>query len=210
MCKQNLAMMDCLQAGYSITRQSVIAIFFLYLWWARFFRLQSGVSITWALKGELNSLVNPLWFRFPSHHLWAWSVSHSSGTKGITFVALIAVWYKYCLNVFFCFIGFLTLSSSTRLYRRQAPRQFYVLPYMRQSWETMTSVSAGHITLTPTQPVGMWPQRESNPGPPHQESRALPTELPRPRVSFNERHFFLTVNMAACLFVWFLKVLVNN
>ena len=45
----------------------------------------------------------------------------------------------------------------------------------------MTSVSAGHIILTPTQPVGSGrPQRESNLGPPHQESRALPTELPRP------------------------------
>ena len=45
----------------------------------------------------------------------------------------------------------------------------------------MTSVSAGHIILTPTQPVGSGrPQRESNPGPPPQESRALPTELPRP------------------------------
>ena len=52
---------------------------------------------------------------------------------------------------------------------------------MRQSWETMTSVSAGHIILTPTQPVGSGrPQRESNPGPPHQESRALLTELPPP------------------------------
>ena len=51
---------------------------------------------------------------------------------------------------------------------------------MRQSWETMTSVSAGHIILIPTQPVGNGrPQRESNPGPPHQESCALPTELPR-------------------------------
>ena len=50
------------------------------------------------------------------------------------------------------------------------------------SWETMTSVSAGHIILTPTQPVGSGqPQRESNPGPPHQESRALPIELPRPQ-----------------------------
>ena len=82
-------------------------------------------------------------------------------------------------------VGFLTSSSTTRLYRRRVPRQsvwqFYVLPHMRQSWETMTSVSAGHIILTPTQPVGSWrPQRESNPGPPHQESRALPTELPRP------------------------------
>ena len=36
----------------------------------------------------------------------------------------------------------------------------------------MTSVSAGHIILTSTQPVGsMWPQQGSNPGPLHQESR---------------------------------------
>ena len=52
---------------------------------------------------------------------------------------------------------------------------------MRQSGETMTSVSAGHIILTHTQPVGSGrPQRESNPGPPQQESDALMTELPRP------------------------------
>ena len=45
----------------------------------------------------------------------------------------------------------------------------------------MTSVYAGHIILTPTQPVRSGrPQRGSNPGPPDQESRALPTELPRP------------------------------
>ena len=45
----------------------------------------------------------------------------------------------------------------------------------------MTSVSASHIILTPTQPVGCgWPQRESNTGPPLQESRAIPTELLRP------------------------------
>ena len=45
----------------------------------------------------------------------------------------------------------------------------------------MPSVSAGNIILTPTQPVGSGqPQRESNSGPPHQESRALPTELPPP------------------------------
>ena len=51
----------------------------------------------------------------------------------------------------------------------------------------MTSVSAGHIILTPTQPVGSGrPQRESNPGPPHQESRALPTELPGPPVGVRE------------------------
>ena len=40
-------------------------------------------------------------------------------------------------------------------------------------------VTAGHIILTLTQPVESgWPQRESNPGLPHQESSALPTELP--------------------------------
>ena len=45
----------------------------------------------------------------------------------------------------------------------------------------MTSVSAGHIIQTPTQPVGSGrPQRESNPGPPHQESRALPQSYRAP------------------------------
>ena len=82
-------------------------------------------------------------------------------------------------------VGFLTSSSTTRLYRSRAPRQsvwqFFVLPHTRQRGETMTSVSAGRIILTPTQPVGSGrPQRESNPGPPQQESRAPPTELPCP------------------------------
>ena len=44
----------------------------------------------------------------------------------------------------------------------------------------MTSVSAGRIILTPTQPVGHWrPQWESNPGPLHKKSRALPTTYHR-------------------------------
>ena len=82
-----------------------------------------------------------------------------------------------------CLFGFLTSSSATRLYRGRAPRQsvsqFYVLPQTRQRGETMTSVSASHIILTTTQPVGSGrPQRGSNSGPPHQETRALPTELP--------------------------------
>ena len=52
----------------------------------------------------------------------------------------------------------------------------------------MTSISAGHIILTPTQPVGSGrPQRGSNPEPPHQESRALPQSYrippPPPRVA---------------------------
>ena len=61
--KRNIAMTDCLQAGYNITRQSVIAVFFLYLWWARFFfRLQSGFSISWALTwpAEINPRLRTL------------------------------------------------------------------------------------------------------------------------------------------------------
>ena len=58
--------------------------------------------------------------------------------------------------LFVWLVGFLTSSSTTRLYRGQAPRlsfrQYYALPHTRQSWETMTSVSAGHIIRTPTQP----------------------------------------------------------
>ena len=85
-----------------------------------------------------------------------------------------------------CLFDFLTSSSATRLYRGRAQRQsvwqFYVLPHMNmsQSCKTMTSVSASHIILTPTQPVGSGrSQRKSNPGPPNQESCALPTERPR-------------------------------
>ena len=91
----------------------------------------------------------------------------------------------FLIRCFVCLFGFLTSSSTTRLYRGRAPRQsvlqFYELPHMRQSWETMTSFSVGHIILTPTQPVRSGrPQRESNPEPPHQESRALPTKLRPP------------------------------
>ena len=50
--KENIEMMGCLQVEYSITRQSVITKFFLYLWWARFFSTCSPglvFSIFWAL-----------------------------------------------------------------------------------------------------------------------------------------------------------------
>ena len=69
-----------------------------------------------------------------------------------------------CLFVclFVCSFGFLTSSSTTRLYRGQERLTIFL------------TISAGHIIQTPTQPVGSGrPQRESNPGPPHQESRAL-------------------------------------
>ena len=80
---------------------------------------------------------------------------------------------------------FLTSSSTTMLYRGRVPSlasdNLYVLPHTRQSGETMASVSSCHIILT--QPVGSErPQRGSNPGPPDQESSALPTELLRPPI----------------------------
>ena len=86
---------------------------------------------------------------------------------------------KTCLFVWL--VGFLKRPRQQLGYIAHGPQDrasdnFYVLPHMRQSWETMTSVSAGHIIQT--QPVGSGrPQRESNPGHPHQESRALLTEL---------------------------------
>ena len=50
----------------------------------------------------------------------------------------------------------------------------------------MTSVTAGHIILIPTQPVGNWrPQREWKPQPPDQESRALPLSYRIPRMGAN-------------------------
>ena len=93
----------------------------------------------------------------------------------------MSLWHIFYL--FGWLVGFLTSSSTTRLYRGWVPRQsvwqFYVRPHMRQRGETNTSVSGGHIILALTQPVGSGrPQRESNPEPPHQESRALPTKLP--------------------------------
>ena len=87
--------------------------------------------------------------------------------------------------MFVCLVGFLTSLSTTRLYRGRVPRQsvwqFNLLPQMRQSWETMTSVSASHIILTPTQPVGSRrSQWESNPGPPYQVTRSTDWATPLP------------------------------
>ena len=60
-------------------------------------------------------------------------------------------------DLFGWLVGFLTSSSATRLSRRRVPRltsENCTCCQTDQSWETMTSVSAGHIILTPIKPVG--------------------------------------------------------
>ena len=62
----------------------------------------------------------------------------------------------------------------------------------------MTFVSAGHIVLTPTQPVDIGRlQRESNPRPPHQESRAPVTA----KMNVCLVHALRGAAEKACLFV---------
>ena len=85
---------------------------------------------------------------------------------------------KLFMNV--CLFGFLTSSSATRPYRGRVPRltsdNFTVLPHTRQ-WGDYNFC----LSRSLTQPVWTrWPQWESNPGPRHQESGALPSELPPP------------------------------
>ena len=84
-----------------------------------------------------------------------------------------------------CLVGFLTSSTTTKLYRGRVPRltsdNFTCCHTRDRARRPWLLVSAGHIILTPTQPVGSGrPQRESNLGPHHQVSSALPTELPHP------------------------------
>ena len=83
-----------------------------------------------------------------------------------------------------CLFDFLTSSLTTRLYRGRVPRltsDNCTCCHTRDCGETMTSVSAGHIILTPTQQVGSGrSQRGFYPGPPHLELRALLSELPPP------------------------------
>ena len=92
------------------------------------------------------------------------------------------------------FFSFLTASSSTELSRGRVPAQTKDTPYsvgpglkpdnvlpantQTQGGETMTSVSAGHIIVNPTQPVGSWrPAQGSNTKSLDKKSRALSTEL---------------------------------
>ena len=94
------------------------------------------------------------------------------------------------------FFSFLTFLLATEVSRGRVPAQTKDTPYsvgpglkpdnvlhattQTQGGETMTSVSAGHIRVIPTQPVGNWrPARGSNPKSFDKKSRALSTELLR-------------------------------
>ena len=82
------------------------------------------------------------------------SKSHSMLTPEAKYTAIRTPlqrdgWWVIC---FVCLFGFLTSSSTTRLYRGRAQGQsvwqFYVLPHTRESWETMTSASAGRVGVS--------------------------------------------------------------
>ena len=93
---------------------------------------------------------------------------------------------------FFCLVGFLTSSSTTRLYRGRAPRQERLTILRAATHETELGdhdfcLSRSMIIQTPTQPVGSGrPQRESNTGPHHQESRALPQSYRAPTNKYSK------------------------
>ena len=89
---------------------------------------------------------------------------------------------RYAMTLILCYwFGFLTSMSTSRLSSERVTSLTsgnFPAATRRQSGETMTSDSADHITLTPTQPVGNGRSgRGSNPWSPDQKSRALSAEL---------------------------------
>ena len=88
---------------------------------------------------------------------------------------------------FVCLVGwFLYVLVSYKVISRTGPKTERLTILRAATHETELGdhdfcLSRSHYTDT-DRPVGSgWPQRESNPGPPHQESSAVSTELPRPR-----------------------------
>ena len=86
------------------------------------------------------------------------SVEKSSLLRGSHLFYSILFWKpgNICLQGTFCLVGFFTSSSASRPSRpRLMSDNFTILPANahRQSGEFMTSVSAGHFILTPTNPV---------------------------------------------------------
>ena len=92
---------------------------------------------------------------------------------------MLFVFVVVVVVVVFSFSLFLNSSAATLADVLQDIRlTFLRTATQRQSRKTMTSVSAGHIILTPTQTSREWVPEARNPRPPHQQSRALPSELP--------------------------------
>ena len=99
--------------------------------------------------------------------LWAYvlTMEHAPGSltsviNASVFIVIIVIifvvvvgYYFIAEDLHFCLLGFLTSSSTTRLYHGRVPRltsdNFTCCQNTRQSGETMTSVSVGHIILTP-------------------------------------------------------------
>ena len=96
--------------------------------------------------------------------------------------------------VFVCLVGFLTSSSTTRVYLGRALRERERLTILRAAtYETERGhhdfcLSRSHYTDIDPTSRGLAATAGTNPGPPHQESCALPTELPRPR--YLKKFFF--------------------
>ena len=145
------------KAGYIIHRQSVIAMFFLYLWhcWF-FFRLQFGLSISSALKDISGRKQNHRYIdqwnegfgkqivpskRQTSHTVLFFiilvlpdDIYYSCSITTAEYES-ISTWLNQagwrvntslsCMGIalFVCLVGFLTSSSTTRLYRGRVPRQ---------------------------------------------------------------------------------------
>ena len=98
-------------------------------------------------------------------------------------------------------VGFINPRQQQGYMTERAPRLMsdnFTCCHTRQSGETMTSVSAVHIILTPTQPGGTrLPQWESNPGPPNQELCAL-LILRAPSLTYAEKFRSISLTFFGC------------
>ena len=84
-----------------------------------------------------------------------------------------------------------------------------MLPHETERGDHDFCPSRSHYTETPTQPVGSgWPQRESCPRSPHQESRALPTEIPRTPSNSGNSHVVVVKVVVAVVVVLIVAVLI--
>ena len=91
-------------------------------------------------------------------------------------------WILLCVCLVGWLVGFLKSSSATRLYRGWVPRLSSDKFTCCHTWDRAERpwLLSQPVTLYwhRTKPVGSGrPQQESNPGPPHPESRALPRPL---------------------------------